>query len=313
MAQLARKDAHTRDPGCAVDGNIKGIAMRFSIGEQKANYCTASRIIKTMRFRSWLAAIATILLLFPSSPAWAWGSEGHRVIADIAWDHLNDATLASLRQFLGNNDLASISTWADDIRSGRPETGPWHFVDIPPNSAYDAKYCPDDNCIVAQINRFVAILGDPKQPFAARSEALKFVVHFVGDLSQPFHAMADARGGNDVPVSVFGATQCGDYPCNLHSVWDSELILHTGLREHRYARELEEMIAKDHLRPGSADPVVWANDSLALAKQAWVQPQTNIDEAYYLRERPVVDRQLALAGLRLARLLNEELGDDVKS
>ena len=39
-----------------------------------------------------------------------------------------------------------------------------------------------------------------------------------------------------------------------------------------------------------------------------MQPQTNIDEAYYLRERPVVDRQLALAGLRLARLLNEELG-----
>jgi hypothetical protein len=135
-----------------------------------------------------------------------------------------------------------------------------------------------------------------------------FVVHFVGDLSQPFHAMADARGGNDIPVSVFGATQCGDYPCNLHSVWDTELIRHTGLREHLYAGELEEMITADHLRAGSADPVAWANDSLQLAKQAWVQPQTNIDEDYYLRERPVVDRQLALAGLRLARLLNEELG-----
>jgi hypothetical protein len=120
--------------------------------------------------------------------------------------------------------------------------------------------------------------------------------------------MADARGGNDIPVSVFGATQCGDYPCNLHSVWDTELIRHTGLREHRYARALEAMIAADHLKAGSADPVAWANDSLQLAKQAWVQPQANIDEAYYMRERPVVDRQLALAGLRLARLLNEELG-----
>ena len=262
-----------------------------------------------MRFRLWLAAVAAFLLILPHPQAWAWGSEGHRIIADIAWDHLNDATLERLRQFLGDNDLASISTWADDIRSGRPETGPWHYVDIPPDSGgYEAKDCPDNNCIVARINQFARILGDPKQPFAARSEALKFVVHFVGDLSQPFHAMADARGGNDIPVSVFGATQCGDYPCNLHSVWDSELILHTGLREHRYARELEEMIASDHLRAGSADPVKWANDSLALAKQAWVHPQTNIDEAYYLRERPVVDRQLALAGLRLARLLNEELG-----
>ena len=73
------------------------------------------------------------------------------------------------------------------------------------------------------------------------------------------------------------------------------------------------MIAKDHLRADSDDPVAWANDSLQLAIQAWVQPQTEIDEAYYLRERPVVDRQLALAGLRLARLLNEKLGGTARS
>jgi hypothetical protein len=264
--------------------------------------------------RGWLSAIAIFILILPHPQAWAWGNEGHRIIADIAWEHLNETTVQQLRQFLGDNDLASISTWADDIRSARPETGPWHYVDISPDSAgYEPKDCPEDNCVVAQINRFARILGDPEQPFAARSEALKFLVHFVGDLSQPFHAMADARGGNDIPVSVFGSTQCGDYACNLHSVWDSELIRHTGLREHRYARGLEHMIAADHLQPGSTDPVTWANDSLQLAKRAWVQPQTEIDEAYYLRERPVVDRQLALAGLRLARLLNEELGGSAKS
>jgi len=266
-----------------------------------------------MRLRHWLAGLIAFLLLLPHPSAWAWGSEGHRIIADIAWDHLNDATLKNLRPFLGDNDLASISTWADDIRSGRPETGPWHYVDIAPDSdGYQAKDCPDDNCIVARIKMFADILGDPAQPFAKRSEALKFVVHFVGDLSQPMHAMADARGGNDIPVTFFGSTQCGDYPCNLHGVWDSELIEHSGVREHRYAHQLDEMIATDHLQAGSADPEQWANDSLQLAKQAWVQPQTNIDQAYYLRERPVVDRQLALAGLRLARLLNEEL-DSAKS
>ena len=120
---------------------------------------------------------------------------------------------------------------------------------------HEPKDCPDDNCVVAQINRFAHILGDPSQPFAARSEALKYLVHFVGDLSQPFHAMDDARGGNDIPVTVFGSTQCGDYACNLHAVWDSELIRHTGVREHRYARQLEEMIAADHLEAGPTDPV----------------------------------------------------------
>jgi len=262
-----------------------------------------------MRIRSWLAVTTGFLLLLPQPQAWAWGNEGHRIIADIAWDHLNDATIKNLRPFLGNNDLASISTWADDIRSGRPETGPWHYVDIPPSStAYQPQDCPDDNCVVARINMFARILGDPQQPFAARSEALKFLVHFVGDLSQPMHAMADARGGNDIPVSVFGSAQCDEYPCNLHSVWDSALIEHAGLREHRYAHALEERITADHLEAGPADPVAWANQSLQLAKQAWVQPQAEIEEAYYLRERPVVDRQLALAGLRLAEMLNEELG-----
>jgi hypothetical protein len=271
-------------------------------------------MMKAMRLRSRLAVFLAFLLLLPQPRALAWGSRGHRIIADIAWDHINEAPRARLRPFLGDNDLASISTWADDIRSGRPETGPWHYVDIPSDSVgYQPQDCPDNNCAVARIDQFARILGDPGQPFAARSEALKFLVHFVGDLSQPFHAMADARGGNDIPVSAFGSAQCGDYKCNLHSVWDSELITHTGLREHRYARTLEAMIAADHLQAGSADPVAWANESLQLAKQAWVQPQAEIDEAYYLRERPVVDRQLALGGLRLARLLNEELGGTAKS
>jgi hypothetical protein len=281
-------------------------------GEQKAKLFTIcdaqNAIIELMGFRLIRACLAGFFLLLPHPQAWAWGSEGHRIVADIAWDHLNDTTLQKLRQYLGDNDLASISTWPDDIRSARPSTGPWHYIDIPSDaSGYDPKYCPDDNCVVAQINKFAHILGDPSQPFTSRSEALKYLVHFVGDLSQPFHAMGDARGGNDIPVTVFGSTQCGDYACNLHAVWDSELIRHTDVREHRYARELEEMIADDHLKPGPTDPVAWANQSWQLSKQAWVQPQTQIDQAYYERERPVVDRQLALAGLRLAQILNEEL------
>ena len=109
--------------------------------------------------------MTALLLLVPHAQAWAWGSEGHRIIADIAWDHLNRSTRDNLREFLGDNDLASISTWADDIRKEHPETGPWHYVDIPPNSGgYQAKDCPNDNCVVAQIDKFARILGDPGSP-----------------------------------------------------------------------------------------------------------------------------------------------------
>ena len=260
--------------------------------------------------RPWLTAVTALLVLVPHPQAWAWGSEGHRIIADIAWDHLDRSTRSNLREFLGNNDLASISTWADDIRKARPETGPWHYVDIPSDSGgYQPKDCPDDNCVVAQIDKFARILGDPDQPFAARSEALKYLVHFVGDLSQPFHAMGDARGGNDIPVTVFGSAQCGDYPCNLHS----GLGYRVDPAYRRARTPLRPPAGQDDRRGPSEgrseDPVAWANQSLQLAKQAWVQPQTEIDQAYYERERPVVDRQLALAGLRLAQVLNEKLGN----
>jgi hypothetical protein len=256
-----------------------------------------------------LAAFVSFLLLFPSPMAWAWGNEGHRIIADIAWDHLDPAAQARLRPFLGDYNLASISVWPDDIRKDRPVTAPWHYVDISKDAnGYSAKDCPNDNCVVAQIEKFAKIVGDPEQPFAARSEALNFLVHFVGDLSQPLHAIGEARGGNDIPVMFFGSTQCGDYACNLHSVWDSGLIEHTGLLEGDYAEQLEKMIAHDHLQAGPVDPEAWANESLQLAKQALVQPQAAIDAAYYERQRPVVDRQLALAGLRLAAVLNQQLG-----
>jgi nuclease S1 len=263
-----------------------------------------------MRFRATAAAVSSLVLLFPNPQAWSWGTEGHAIVADIAWDHLTEKTRLNLRPFLGDGTLRSVSTWADDIRGARPETSPWHYVNIPPSSGgYDpAKNCPEDNCVVAQINRSAKILGDPAQPFTERSEALKFLVHFVGDATMPFHAYGDARGGNDIPVSVFGSAQCGDRNCNLHGVWDSQLIDHSGLKDHRYSHQLEDMIDSRHLQPGSTDPAVWANESLELARKALVPPHTNIDENYYQRERPVVDQQLALAGLRLARLLNEELG-----
>jgi hypothetical protein len=259
-----------------------------------------------MRSR-WLAS-ALSLLLFPPLTAWAWGNQGHRIIADLAWDRLDPAVQAQLRPFLGEYNLASISVWPDDVRKDRPKTSAWHYVDISPDSGvYSAKDCPNDNCVVAQIDKFAKILADPNQPFAARSEALNFLVHFVGDLSQPLHAIGDARGGNDIPVTVFGSAQCGEYACNLHSVWDTELIAHSGIPEHAYVDTLERMIAHDHLQAGPVDPAAWANQSLQLARQGWVQSHAEIDQAYYDRERPVVDRQLALAGLRLAEILNQEL------
>lgn len=132
---------------------------------------------------------------------------------------------------------------------------------------------------------------------------------FVGDIHQPPHAVKEAAGGNGIHVRFLGSDRCGQYECNLHGVWDTSMILQTGLRRQEYAQHLEALISSEKLASADAGtPEQWANDSLRLAGAAWVQDGTNLDEQYYQKEIKVVDRQMALAGLRLAKLLNNTIG-----
>lgn len=262
-----------------------------------------------------------LLMVLPSTQSFAWGFKGHQIVADIARNHLSPTAKQNLQALLGNDDLASIANWADEVRPNRPESYGWHFVDIPRNAEgfSDERDCyrPDDkhpsskddhhNCIVDRINMFRQVLADKNASQADRLEALKFVVHFVGDIHQPMHAIEDARGGNDIHISSFGSTQCGKYSCNLHAAWDSGLIDHTGRSEQEYVAYLEQLITSQKLQAGGT-PESWANESLHLANQAWLNDGGSVDEAYYRANITVVDQRLALAGLRLAALLNDALG-----
>jgi len=257
--------------------------------------------------RSLTLAIA---LLLPTI-SWAWGHDGHRIIATIAEDHLNETTKVMIQSLIGNSHLYSVSNWADDIRKERRETAPWHYVNIPLGDKYDAnRDCPTPkSCVVEKIDEFVKVLTDKKASREQRAEALKFVVHFVGDVHQPMHAVKEAKGGNDIHVWFLQSNRCGRYECNLHGVWDTSMILQTGLNREDYANRLEELITTEHLeRLDAGTPEQWANESARLAKAAWVPDKAFLNGGYYQQQIKVVDRQMALAGLRLARLLNETLG-----
>jgi len=162
---------------------------------------------------------------------------------------------------------------------------------------------------VEKIGDFVKVLMDKKASREQRVEALKFVVHFVGDIHQPMHAAKEAEGGNGIHVSFLNSNRCGPYDCNLHGVWDTSMILHAGLKPGDYAERLEELIKSEHLAGQDGGmPRQWANESVRLAQAGWVQDGANLDEQYYRKEITVIDRQMALAGLRLAKLLNDTIG-----
>jgi S1/P1 Nuclease len=258
-----------------------------------------------------------------STPALGWGPQGHQVVADIARSHLIPTARRHIRELLGNDDLAAISTWADEVRAQRPETFGWHFVDIPLNASGFSQqrdcYRPDEkhpqtkedhhNCVVDRIEIFQRVLADKNESPANRVEALKFLVHFVADLHQPLHAIGEARGGNDIHVFEFGSAQCGNGSCNLHATWDTGLIEHTNRSEEGYVAELEKLISLRNLQhEANGTPETWANESFHLAQKVWLKDGRAVDEAYFRNNMGSLDERLALAGLRLAVLLNDALG-----
>ena len=244
----------------------------------------------------------------PSAPsAYAWGEFAHRVIGRVAEQRLSPGVQQEVHTLLGTQTLADVSNDADKWRESRPETSPWHYVNIPfaATTYLHDRDCPQDNCVIAIIERYRAILTDRSRERSARKEALIFLVHFIADLHQPLHCINNNdRGGNDVAVTFFGE------PDTLHSVWDFDLLAHAQLRESAYIKRLQTMLAarnEEKLRRGTVSD--WALESHALAKaHAYrLPPHGDIGSEYYNASIPVVDNQLAKAAVRLAWILNEAL------
>ena len=242
--------------------------------------------------------------LFSAVSAHAWGTLAHRVIAQVALHHISPEAQAEITNLLGSRSIIDIATAADEWRSARPETAPWHYVNIPfAASTYDAdRDCLHGDCIIAATARYQAILSSHSHSQAARQEALIFLVHFVADIHQPLHCIDNHdRGGNDVAVSFFGV------PTNLHAVWDSELLHRTHLRERAYEYRLMSWLATqntDNLQQGT--PIDWALEAHDLARQyAYQLPSDhNLRSGYYSASLPIVEAQLAKAAVRLAHVLN---------
>ncbi|MFZ5877446.1 MAG: S1/P1 nuclease [Nitrospirota bacterium] len=268
--------------------------------------------------RPLLAWAAAALALSGSSPALAWGDKAHQVVAVIAESHLTPPARDQVQALIGPSRLRDVAMWADQIRTQRPDSKRWHYVNIPLDRAeyVPAKDCARPragDCVVEAIARFERVLADYDRPRAERAEALRFVTHFVADLHQPLHA-ADHRdgGGNDVKVVFFGAVlrPGGRAPWNLHAVWDSGLIERRGLSVSKYVQRLTRQLARQSINDLVAGSVVdWALESHRAAGDTAYRlpPDRVLGDEYADMAFPVIDDLLAKAGVRLAKVLNGAL------
>jgi nuclease S1 len=273
--------------------------------------------------RLLIALVAGTAVCLPGQ-ALAWGQEGHSIVAEIAQRRLSPQAEAAVRAVLGNGSLAAVSTWPDDVRASRPTTTKWHFADIPldKNDYNPERDCKPDpvkgDCVVAELERLRTELrrGSRQQ----KLEALMFAVHFVGDIHQPLHTIADKGGGNgiDVTITAAGLTCATGCPpefktikTNFHRAWDSDLIHRTVFSWGTYVDRIETgWLKTEEARKIGIDggkPADWVVETHRSGQTVWhlLGPDDVIDDKYFDQALPVLDRQLGVAGLRLARFLNE--------
>lgn len=281
-----------------------------------------------MRFSGALAALLLGAAAVPA-PACAWGYEGHKVVAAIARRYLTpvaqakvDALLAADTDTLEPHDMLSAATWADSWRNGHRETAQWHFVDLeldhpdldaacfghPPS----ANAGPPQACLVDRLNAFEAELANPATPQAERIAALKFVLHFVGDIHQPLHASDhEDHGGNCLRLALGGPRTT-----NLHSYWDTGLVSQMGADPVALANQLQARITPAQKAAWQAgDARAWALESFAVARSVvyWPgapagcdqnAPPVDLPSGYDATAKPAIVQQLQRAGVRLAWVLN---------
>jgi nuclease S1 len=300
-------------------------------------------------------------LLLAAPPAFPWGGEGHQTIAAIAAPLLNAKAQAAVTAILGSETLVDAAVWPDEIKTPwgilhatpdavafnhkHPDNKTWHFVNFPVGaksySATSPFAYPHD--IVHIINGCITVLEGGEYEGLTSKEALRYLVHLVGDVHQPLHTIAGYydlsdpahpllekpsasidrntgdSGGNDL---VYGKAE------ELHACWDTVLVgdVYPTTDPQVLATQIMTGVAPDKFKTAGKYQnwgAKWAGDSMKLAitayadiefGQATVNPHGDLQSMavqlkpsttdYRAKFAPVVKEQLQKAGLHLAQLLN---------
>jgi len=277
----------------------------------------------------------TLALLFSvcgAVHAWGWGSTGHKIIADLAYERLTPRTATEVRAILAGaaaldlprcnfRTFEDAAVWPDCVREHRisefRQLTPLHFEDRPLCGQSSVAVCPDGQCVTGAIETARQALRKRDAAPAQRALALAELVHFIADMHQPLHMIDNKdRGGNEVPAL---------YPnhrtlTNLHAVWDDALVKSViGTRGQR-ADVVKEQIDVHAGEWAKGTLEEWANQShqigVETAYGALPVPQSChspsrtlevLDERYIARAEPQVVAQMGRASVRLAEVLNSTL------
>jgi hypothetical protein len=255
---------------------------------------------KMNTIRAGRLTIFSLVLAFTTLRSFAWGPEGHKMVADVAKLYLDKGVEEKVQKYLGTMTFEDASVWMDEIKKDHAYDymKSWHYINIDKDKTYVKTEEPN---VVNELVKSIALLGNLK---ALKDDEIdtniKIVFHLTGDLHMPLHVgYGNDRGGNDEKVDFMGKQK------NLHYVWDMAII------------EYKHISLDDCVKAGAAyskadikelqkiDVVKWMEESRSLLKDVYDYKDGMITEEYITKNTPVIEKQIFIAGLRLAAILNQ--------
>lgn len=251
------------------------------------------------------------LFLVNTTAAWAWGTTGHRVVAEIAERNLTRKAKKNLKKIIGNQKLAYWSNWPDFIKSDSSwkHADGWHYVNVGSDLSI-TDFCKEMEATTTEnlYKRTLSLiedLQDKNLPLAKKQENLYFLIHLIGDAHQPLHVgKAEDLGGNKIGVEWFGQKT------NLHTLWDSKLVDFTQYSYTEFSTVLNIHDKQYNSALTQGELVSWLYESYSTAQRIYdsAQPEAKLSYKYYFDYQKDLEQQLLKGGLRLAKILNDIYG-----
>ena len=256
-----------------------------------------------------------------------WGVLGHRTVAYLAARYVTPEAKIYIADLVNHQDISEAALWADKIRyiPSFAYSKAWHYIDAqddPPRQCglnFTRDCLPDAGCAVSALVNQTGRVNDLSLDHWDRGQALRWVLHLIGDIHQPLHTEAEDRGGNEIPVRFHGRHT------NLHSVWDTAI-------PEKHAGRADGMVAAsiwaERLYEADPDPdnsltdecqdlddaqtcaLLWAGDANKFVCEYVLKDDVegvkgmDLAGEYYEGAVPVVDEMIAKGGRRLGAWLN---------
>lgn len=256
-----------------------------------------------MKKSTLLIVIAFSIFCFTPILTFAWGAEGHQIVAQIAKANIKSKVLKKVTSYLGETTFEKAATWMDDIKSDKSldYMKQWHYVNIEKDATYVK--APDGD-IITELDVVIAELKNYKTMKTEDvAKDIKILFHLCGDITQPMHAgYGSDKGGNDVKVKY------NDKDFNLHRIWDTDIIRANKITTESCLETAKKLKLTKSLKPKTIDPIAWMNDSRALLSKAYEVKDNTITLEYMTTNKEIVEKQLLKGGYRLAKILTTIFG-----